>query len=62
MSAPVCFHPQCNRGPGTTGHTVYRINAKGVPGIWACEEHRADTDAPRDAELDRITKLIERGS
>lgn len=60
MAAPfTCFHPQCNRGPATTGDSVYRINAKGQPGIWACEEHRENTDAPRDPELDRITKILE---
>jgi hypothetical protein len=58
MTAPTCFHPQCNRGLAT-GHTVYRINAKGQLGIWACEEHRKDTDAPRDPELDRIINILE---
>jgi hypothetical protein len=59
MRSMVCFHPQCNRGPATTGHAIYRVNAKGQPGIWACEKHRALTDAPRDPELDRVVTVIE---
>lgn len=31
-----CF--QCGRGP-SDGITVYRQNAKGETGIWACEKH-----------------------
>jgi len=38
-----CFHPQCNRS--APEHTLYRINAKGVAGIWACFQHLKDTDA-----------------
>lgn len=34
----------CRKGP-REGITVYRINAKGVPGIWACERHLKQTDA-----------------
>jgi hypothetical protein len=58
----ICFHPQCNRGPTTTGSSVFRINVKGQPGIWACEEHRKNTDAPNDPELNEIVKILEEGS
>jgi hypothetical protein len=34
--------------------TLYRVNAKGVPGIWACEQHRLE----RDSELDAIVAAI----
>lgn len=38
----------CRRGPHESdgGVAVFRINAKGVPGIWACEKHIKQTDAP----------------
>jgi hypothetical protein len=55
-----CFHPTCSRGP-VRGDTLYRINAKGKPGVWACEEHLANTDAPRDPELNRLVTILERG-
>jgi hypothetical protein len=35
----------CNKGPAD-GVTIHRINAKGVLGVWACEKHLAQTDAP----------------
>jgi hypothetical protein len=35
----------CNKGPAE-GVTIYRINAKGIHGIWACEKHLNQTDAP----------------
>ena len=35
----------CRKGP-VEGVTVYRVNAKGVAGIWACEKHLKQTDAP----------------
>lgn len=53
-----CFHPMCTVTP-QTGGTLFRINAKGQPGLWACREHRANTDAPKDRELDRIVDAIE---
>lgn len=47
-----CF--ECERA--APQFTLYRINAKGRPGIWACAEHRIETDA----ELDEIIAEIER--
>jgi hypothetical protein len=35
--------------------TLYRVNAKGRPGIWACNEHRIE----QDKELDAIVKALE---
>lgn len=26
--------------------SLYRINAKGQPGLWACSKHVSQTDAP----------------
>jgi hypothetical protein len=28
----------CGKGPAD-GVSVFRVNEKGVPGIWACEKH-----------------------
>jgi len=33
----------CGKGPAD-GTSVYRQNAKGVAGIWACEEHSKPVD------------------
>lgn len=33
---------------------LFRVNAKGVPAVWACGEHRLE----RDAELDRIVSGV----
>lgn len=49
----------CKKGL-SEGVTLYRINAKGQPGLWACLKHRSQTDAPVDHELDRIVNALER--
>lgn len=48
----------CGKGPAPEhgGVTVYRQNEKGVPGIWACEQHRK---APVDPETQDIVDIIE---
>lgn len=52
----------CHKGPAD-GVTLYRINAKGVAGIWACLQHKKQTDAPPvDREVARIVKIIEGAS
>lgn len=53
-----CFHPRCTVNP-ETGGTLFRINAKGQPAIWACREHRAQTDRRPDKELDTVVGIIE---
>jgi hypothetical protein len=37
---------------------LYRINAKGVPGIWACAKHIKQTDAHLDPDLQEISEVI----
>lgn len=38
---------------------LYRINAKGTPGIYACRRHIGQTDAPTpDASLVELTELL----
>jgi hypothetical protein len=57
--AKCCF---CERGP-QDGVTVYRVNAKGEAGIWACREHRQQADAPpTDPEVQRLVNAIEGAS
>jgi hypothetical protein len=48
----------CKKGP-MQGVSLYRINEKGKPGLWACRAHRSQTDAPVDPELDEIVSRIE---
>lgn len=51
-----CFF--CARSP-MTGDTVFRINAKGQPGIWACREHTAQTDVAIDPKVKAIAVIID---
>jgi hypothetical protein len=50
----------CKKGP-LDGVSVFRINAKSVPGLWACKNHLRQTDAPKpDPEVVEIVELLER--
>lgn len=53
-----CFHPSCNASMAT-GASLFRVNAKGQPGIWSCRKHRNQTDASRDPELDELVDILE---
>jgi len=48
----------CQKGP-EEGVSLYRINEKGVPGIWACMKHLKQTGAPVDPELDELVRVLE---
>lgn len=38
---------------------LHRINAKGVPGLWACDKHLAQTDGPPvDPVVKEITDIL----
>lgn len=50
----------CNRGPAD-GVSVFRINAKGQPGVWACAAHVELSDAKISAETKAIVDHIEQG-
>lgn len=50
-----CFRVECSKS--APKDTLFRVNHKGVPGIWACREHRIE----RDLELERIVDALERG-
>jgi hypothetical protein len=47
----------CHKGP-QQGVSIYRVNAKGQPGIWACKRHIGQTDAKPDPELEDIVNII----
>jgi hypothetical protein len=48
----------CQKGVEYVG-VLYRANAKGVPAIWVCPQHRQQTDAaPPDAEIVEITSIL----
>lgn len=42
-----CFKPNCPKA--APKDTLFRVNAKGVPGIWACASHRLEPDTALDA-------------
>ncbi len=51
----------CQKGP-MDGVTIHRINAKGQPGIWACERHIAQTDAaPVSPEVAAVVNALKGG-
>ena len=48
----------CHRGPHD-GVSLFRVNAKGVAGIWACKKHLKQTDAPPiDPAVERIAAVV----
>jgi hypothetical protein len=56
MSAPQCIF--CRKGPAD-GVSLFRINAKGQPGVWACRPHMKRTDATIPEEVGDIVSIIE---
>lgn len=48
----------CDKGP-SDGVSVYRMNAKGQPGLWACNEHKDQFDGRVDPEILEITRALE---
>lgn len=49
----------CGKGPAE-GVTVFRVNAKGQPGVWACEKHIKQTDAVIDPAVKQIADAFKR--
>jgi hypothetical protein len=48
----------CDRGM-KEGVNLHRINAKGKPGVWVCDEHVKQTDTkPIDADTEQLVKAI----
>ena len=40
------------------GVSLFRLNAKGEPGKWACREHIKNTDIAVDPTVQRIVDVI----
>lgn len=53
-----CFHPDCTKA--APHDTLFRMNAKGVPGIWGCWQHKHLTDKKPDPQLDAVVSELER--
>lgn len=47
----------CQKGIAE-GVTLYRVNAKGQPGVWACAKHIGQTDAKVDPEVREISEIL----
>lgn len=61
-----CYIPECTVSPATGGALV-RLNEKGIPAIWACDEHMKHSkhrffyNKPNDAVIEEINSKIVRG-
>ena len=53
-----CF--VCGKGP-PNGPSVFRVNAKGQPGVWACDEHRRHADKQADPKTIAVVRELETG-
>jgi hypothetical protein len=48
----------CQKGLND-GIALFCVNAKGVTGIWVCEQHLSQTDAPPvDEDFRRLMRLL----
>lgn len=47
----------CGKGPAQ-GVNLFRVNAKGQPGKWACDKHIKQTDAAVDPVVRQIVDTI----
>jgi hypothetical protein len=50
----------CNLGPAD-GVSVFRINAKGQPGVWACASDLPKADTRVDPATRAVVEHIEQG-
>jgi hypothetical protein len=58
MSEMVCMF--CRKGPtGPDSVSLFRVNAKGQPGVWVCQRHIKQTDAPRDEFTETLVAILE---
>jgi hypothetical protein len=44
------------------GVSLFRINVKGQPGVWACKKHIKQTDAEIDPVVLEIVSTVEEGA
>lgn len=56
MTECVCLF--CRKGPAH-GVTIFRVNAKGQPGVWACKQHIKQTDATVHPEVQFLIDALE---
>lgn len=47
----------CRKGP-KQGVSVFRVNAKGQPGVWACAPHSKQTDAAISPDVIAVVSAI----
>jgi len=47
----------CNLGPAQ-GVNIFRMNAKGQPGLWACNDHKDHFDAVVDPEVQGVADAL----
>jgi len=47
-----CFRKDCNKAAPL--FTLYRVNQKGIPGVWSCKEHRLEKDSELDAIIESL--------
>lgn len=47
----------CGRGLAQ-GVNLFRINKKGEPGVWACDDHIKNTDAKVDSDVQVIVDAV----
>jgi hypothetical protein len=52
-----CFHPQCDKK--LPEYSLFRINEKGQPGVWACIDHIKLTDKKPDPLVVQLVFLFE---
>lgn len=48
----------CHRGP-VEGVSIFRMNATGQPGLWACNDHKDHFDGRVPDEVAEIVRAIE---
>jgi len=54
-----CICEICGKGP-VDGVTMWRVNEKGVPGIWRCRAHLTIEQADKqDPETVRLVNIID---
>ena len=56
MASPACA--VCGRGPAG-GTSIFRMNAKGQPGLWACNEHKDQFDARVPEDVMQVVRTLE---
>lgn len=49
----------CQKGPAQ-GVSLFRVNAKGQPGVWACERHIGQTDSQPNADVATLVNALSR--